>query len=212
MRIGFIGAGNIAKVFGKHLLLAGHDLVISNSRGPETLTEFVKELGPNAKAGTKDEAVDCDIIILATHWTQAKVALENVSWHGKILVDAVNAHDASPPETSSDGVAKSIAALNGKISSLMIAEWASGARLVKAISNMPMAWISDFSDQKPKTVMFVAGDDQVAKGLVISLMRDIGFEPVDLGSLAVGGAVFQVGGPLSGLDLRLIRRTRPPTY
>jgi hypothetical protein len=60
--------------------------------------------------------------------------------------------------------------------------------------------------------MFVAGDDQVAKGLVISLMRDIGFEPVDLGSLAVGGAVFQVRGPLSGLDLRLIRRTRPPTY
>jgi predicted dinucleotide-binding enzyme len=212
MRIGFIGAGNIAKVFGKHLVIAGNEIVISNSRGPETLAELVAELGPSAKAGTKDQAVECEVVILATNWTQAQKALEGVKWHGQILIDAVNAHEGSPPDISSAGVAKSIAALNGRISSQMIAEWAPGARLVKAISNIPMAWITDFSDQKPKTIMFVSGDDQSAKRVVISIMRSVGFEPIDLGSLVIGGTLYQVGGPLSGLDLRLVQRMRPPTY
>jgi predicted dinucleotide-binding enzyme len=211
MRIGFIGAGNIAKVFGKHLVIAGHKVVISNSRGPETLTELVAALGANAKAGTKDEAIECEVVILATHWTQAQRALEGVKWSGQILIDAVNAHEGAPPDISPAGVAKSIAALNGRVSSQMIAEWAPGARLVKAISNMPMAWISDFTEGKAKTIIFVSGDDKPAKGVVISIIRSVGFEPIDLGSLAIGGTVCQVGGPLSGLDLRLIQRMRPAT-
>jgi pyrroline-5-carboxylate reductase len=57
MKIGFIGAGTVARTFGRHLITAGHTMLVSNSRGPETLADFVPELGPNAIAGTKHQAV-----------------------------------------------------------------------------------------------------------------------------------------------------------
>ena len=53
MRIGFIGAGNVTKTFGRHLMNAGHEIIVSNLRGPETLAGLVAELGPGATAGTK---------------------------------------------------------------------------------------------------------------------------------------------------------------
>ena len=68
MRVGFIGAGTVSGTFGRHLITAGHTLVVSNSRGPETLVEFVADLGPNAIAATKQQAAECDVVILATHW------------------------------------------------------------------------------------------------------------------------------------------------
>lgn len=80
--------------------------------------------------------------------------------------------------------------------------------MVKAISNMPMAWISDFSKNKPKTVMFVSGDDQAAKDKVIALLEEIGFAGIDLGSLHTGGAMQQLGGPLSALNLHFVGRLR----
>jgi predicted dinucleotide-binding enzyme len=80
--------------------------------------------------------------------------------------------------------------------------------VVKSISNMPMAWISDFSKHKPKTVIFVSGDDQTAKDSVVSLLDAVGFAGVDLGTLRAGGALQQLGGPLSALNLHLIDRLR----
>ena len=76
MRVGFIGAGAVTRTFGRHLIIAGHTLVVSNSRGPETLVVFVAELGPNAIAGTKQQAAECDVVILATHWVSAADALK----------------------------------------------------------------------------------------------------------------------------------------
>src|ERR1700676_3280635 len=114
----------------------------------------------------------------------------------------------SKPDVSLKGVNRSIAALNGRTSSEMIAEMAPGARLVKSISNMPMAWIQDFSSNKPKTVIFTSGDDSEAKRTVIDLIDSVGFVAIDLGSLAKGGALHQVGAPLSGLDLHFVRRLR----
>ena len=66
MNIGFLEAGTVTRTFGRHLVGAGHRIVVSNSRGPDTLTDFVAELGPNATAGTKHQAAACDIVILAT--------------------------------------------------------------------------------------------------------------------------------------------------
>ncbi len=73
---------------------------------------------------------------------------------------------------------------------------------------MPMEWIKDFSDTKPKAVMFASGDDKAAKRVVIDLLEGMGFAGVDLGSLREGGALHEVGAPLSGLDLHLMRRLR----
>ena len=210
MRVGFIGAGNVGKTIARHLISAGHQVVISNSRGPESLEGVVGELGPLARAATKQEAVQCDLVILCVHWRHAQEALKGITWSGKILVDATNAHIGNPPDISLEGVTKSRAALakTGRTSSELVAEWAPGARVVKSISNIPMAWINDFGDNKPKTVIFTSGDDKEAKRVVIDLLNGAGFAAIDLGSLREGGALHEVGAPLSGLDLHLMRRLR----
>ena len=133
----------MAGTFGRHLIIAGHTVVVSNSRGPETLAKFVADLGLSAIAGTKQQAAECDIVILATHWVGAPEALKGIDWRGRILIDATNAHMDPKPDISLAGVARSRAALKlkGRTSSELVAEMAVGARLVKSISNMPMAWI-----------------------------------------------------------------------
>ena len=207
MKVGFIGAGNVTGTFGRHLLTAGHTIVVSNSRGPETLTDFVADLGPGAVAGTKLQAAECDVIILATHWGSVADALKGIDWRGRILIDATNAH-LEPPDISLAGVTRSRAALKGRTSSEIVAEMAVGARLVKSISNIPMVWIQDFSPNKPRTVIFTSGDDAEAKQLVIELISSVGFVAIDLGSLITGGAMHEVGAPLSGIDLHFVRRLR----
>jgi predicted dinucleotide-binding enzyme len=208
MKIGFLGAGNVTRTFGRHLIAAGHTIVVSNSRGPETLANFVADLGPGAIAGTREQAAECDVVILATKWVNVPEALKGIDWRGRILVDATNAHMDPVPDISLAGVTRSRAALKGRTSSEMVAEMAAGARLVKSISNMPMAWIQDFSPNKPHTVIFTSGDDIEAKQLVIQLVNSTGLVAIDLGSLATGGAMHEVGAPLSGLDLHFVRRLR----
>jgi len=88
MRVGFVGAGTLTKTFGRHLINAGHAIVVSNSRGPETLTGLVADLGPGATAGTKRQAAESDIVILATNWVNVPEALKDIDWHGRILIDA----------------------------------------------------------------------------------------------------------------------------
>jgi len=207
MKVGFIGAGTVARTFGRHLLTAGHTIVVSNSRGPETLADFVADLGSGARAGTKQQAVDCNVVILATHWVNVTDALKDIDWRGRILIDATNAH-LEPPDISLAGVTRSRAALKGRTSSEIVAEMAVGARLVKSISNIPMAWIQDFSPNKPRTVIFASGDDTEAKQLVIDLINSTGFVAIDLGSLITGGAMHEVGAPLSGIELHFVRRLR----
>ena len=208
MKVGFIGAGTVTGTFGRHFLKAGHTIVVSNSRGPETLADFVADLGPGAIARTKQQAADCDVVTLATRWVSVADALKGIDWRGRILIDATNAHMDPVPDISLAGVTRSRAALNGRTSSEMVAEMAVGARLVKSISNMPMDWIQNFSPNKPRTVIFTSGDDAEAKQLVMELINSTGLVAIDLGSLAAGGAMHEVGAPLSGLDLHFVRRLR----
>src|SRR5580700_10345806 len=163
MKVGFIGAGTVTATIGRHLINAGRTIVVSNSRGPETLGKFVAGLGPGAIAGSKQQAAKCDIVILATKWVDVPEALKGVDWRGRILVDATNAHMDSKADLSLAGVTRSRATLKGRTSSEMVADMALGARLVKSISNMPMEWIHDFSPNKLRTVIFTSGDDTEAK-------------------------------------------------
>ena len=210
MKIGFLGAGNVTRTFGRHLINAGHTIAVSNSRGPETLADFVADLGPSAIAGTREQAAECDVVILAVHWVNVHEALKGIDWRGRILIDATNAHVDPKPDISLAGVTRSRAALKstGRTSSEIVAAMAVGARLVKSISNMPMAWIQDFSPNKPRTVIFTSGDDAESKQLVIELINSTGLVAIDLGSLAIGGAMHEVGAPLSGIELHFVRRLR----
>ena len=210
MKIGFLGAGNVTRTFGRHLITAGHTVVVSNSRGPETLADFVADLGPCAIAGTREQAAECDVVILATHWPKVPEALNGIDWRGRILIDATNAHMDPKPDISPAGVTRSRAALKskGRTSSEIVAEMAVGARLVKSLSNMPMAWIQDFSPNKPHTVIFTSGDDAEAKQLVVELINSTGLVAIDLGSLVAGGAMHEVGATLSGIEFHFVRRLR----
>jgi 3-hydroxyisobutyrate dehydrogenase-like beta-hydroxyacid dehydrogenase len=78
MKIGFIGAGRMATTIGRHLIGAGHEVILSSSRGPEALAGPVADLGPAASAGSKTEAAECDVVILATNWADAPEALTDL--------------------------------------------------------------------------------------------------------------------------------------
>src|ERR1051326_4980719 len=137
MKVGFIGAGDVTATIGRHLINAGRTIVVSNSRGPETLGKVVAELGAGTIAGTKQQAAKCDIVILATKWGDVPEALKGVDWRGRILVAATNAHRNSTPVLTVARIAGWRAALSGRASGEIVAEMAAGARVVKSISNMP---------------------------------------------------------------------------
>jgi predicted dinucleotide-binding enzyme len=193
MKFGFIGAGEVAQIYANHFVRHGHEVVLSNSRGPDSLIELVRNIGPNAKAGTVQEAARQEIVILAVRWEQAKKALAEVSdWSGRILVDATN---CSSEEDTQD-----------KTASEIIAGYATGARLVKALNTLVVDWIQDYSERKPKLVLFLSGDDADAKQKVAGAFEVSGFVPIDLGGLIEGGKLQDLGAPLSGLHMNLLKR------
>jgi len=199
MKIGILGAGIVAQTIAKHVLPFGHQITLSNSRGPDSLAELVKELGPGAIAGTPQEATEQDLVVLAVNWSSVQAALFAVpNWTGRLLVDATNRVAGYTPLTLGD--------ISGRTSSEIVADLAPGAKVVKAFNSVPMSWISDFSSSKPRTVLFLSGDDNDAKRSVAELVEQVGLTAVDLGSLAVGGRLQQLGGPLAGIRLTFTER------
>ena len=100
----------------------------------------------------------------------------------------------------------SLGDISGATSSEIVSSYALGAKVVKAFNSVPMAWISDFGQSKPRTVLFTSGDDAASKALVTSLITQIGLEAVDLGSLETGGRLQQLGGSLAGVRLHFIEK------
>lgn len=199
MKIGFIGASTVAQTIAKHVLPFGHQVMISNSRGPDSLTEVVKQLGTGATAGTLQQVAEQDIVVLAARWSNVQPALFAVpDWKRRIVVDATNRVASYTPLTLGD--------ISGRTSSEIVADLAPGAKIVKAFNSVPMSWISDFSPTKPRTVLFISGDHADAKQPVNDLIEEVGFSCVNLGSLAVGGRLQQLGGPLAGVRLTLSER------
>jgi len=199
MRIGFIGAGGVAQTISKHVLPFGHRVLLSNTRGPESLAKLVKELGPGAEAGTPQQAAEQDIVVLAVMWPHVEAALASIpDWQDRVLVDATNRIASMNPFSLGD--------ISGPTSSEIVADQARGAKIVKAFNSVPMAWISDFSASKQRAVLFLSGDDADAKKSVSDLINEIALEPVDLGSLEKGGRLQQLGGPLAGLRLTFNER------
>jgi predicted dinucleotide-binding enzyme len=74
MKIGFIGAGIVAQTISKHVLPFGHQVLLSNTRGPDSLASLVRELGPGATAGSPQEAAAQDMVVLAVNWSSVQTA------------------------------------------------------------------------------------------------------------------------------------------
>src|SRR5258706_7795409 len=91
MEIGTIGAGDFAQAFAKRVLKAGHKVKLSNSRGPDSLREIVKRLGPGATAATREEAVACEMVLLAVPWDNVPGTFASFpKWKNQILIDGTN--------------------------------------------------------------------------------------------------------------------------
>jgi 8-hydroxy-5-deazaflavin:NADPH oxidoreductase len=193
--IGIIGSGNIGSAFARALARAGIEATISNSRGPDSLNELVRELGPSIKAGTREDAASKDIVLIAVNWSKLPAALGDLpNWNNRIVIDANN-----PIEQPLFKPAE----LNGRLSSEVVASLLPGARVVKAFNHLLAALLAaDPKAEGGKRVAFYSGDDVSAKAAVSALIEKLGFFGIDLGSLAVGGKLAQFpGGPLPALNL-----------
>ena len=195
MKIGIIGAGGIGQALAHQVANAGYAVILSNSRGPETLADVVREIGTRAKAGTREEAAQADVVVLAVPWQQVRGALADLpAWNGRILIDATN-------PVVQPGFR--LAELNGSTSSEIVASLAPGARVVKVANTLPRALLAaDPSQAGGRRVLFMSGDDAAAKEDVSVILEKAGFATIDLGRLASGGRLQQVpGGLLTALNL-----------
>ena len=186
--VGIIGAGRIGQAMARTALRAGRSVTIANSRGPESLASVVSALGDGVSAVTVQEAATAGIVVIGVPWPRVQQALEGLEWSGQIVIDATN--DFAPND------------LNGKTSSEVVAGLVRGARVVKAANTLGAAVLgSDPHEGGGQRVIFLSGDDGDAKAEVISLFEDAGFSAIDLGALVTGGAMQQLGAPLSGVNL-----------
>jgi predicted dinucleotide-binding enzyme len=195
MRIGIIGAGGIGQAFAGQVARVGYEVILSNSRGPESLEEVVKQLGPRAKAGTPQQAAQADMVVVAVRWPQLRAALSGLPpWNGRILIDCTN-------PIVKPGIP--LPELNDSTSSEVVASLAPGARVVKVANTLPRALLaSDPRQLGGHRVLFMSGDDDAAKEQVSVVLRKAGFATIDLGGLASGGRMQQVpGGLLTELNL-----------
>src|SRR3954452_8525748 len=92
-RVGIIGAGRIGQAMAQTALRAGRSVVISNSRGPQTLTSVVEALGDGVSAGTVERASAAAIVVLAVPWGNVRDAVQGLEWNGQVVIDATNDFD-----------------------------------------------------------------------------------------------------------------------
>ena len=186
--IGIIGAGRIGQAMARTALRAGRTVVISNSRGPQTLRSVVETLGDGASAGTVEQASAAAIVVVAVPWGNVRDAVQDLEWNGQVVIDATNDFDPSD--------------LNGRTSSEVVADLVSPARVVKGANTLGAAVLaSDPHEAGGRRVIFLSGDDVDAKSEVIALFEGAGFVAIDLGGLVTGGVIQQLRGPLSGVNL-----------
>jgi predicted dinucleotide-binding enzyme len=197
MRIGVIGAGNIGGTLARHFVKAGHEVAVANSRGPETLQDFVAELGEKARAVTPKEAVDFgELVVVSVPFGRYR-ELPSEGAAGKIVIDTNNYYP------SRDGIFDELDS-DRTTSSELLAEHMKGARVVKACNAIYAAHLRDMARPKgdPKRIAIpISGDDEEAKRVVSELIDEIGFDAVDMGSLAEGGRKHQPGAPIYTVDL-----------
>jgi 8-hydroxy-5-deazaflavin:NADPH oxidoreductase len=186
--VGIIGAGRLGQAMAWTARRADRDVVIANSRGPESLASVVDTLGEGVSAGTVDEAASAGIVVIAVQWDRVPEAVQGLTWDGQVVIDATNDWAADD--------------LNGRTSSELVADLVAGARLVKAANTLEAEVLgSDPHEAGGRRVIFVSGDDAEAKADVVELFDGAGFAAIDLGDLATGGAMQQIHHPLAGVNL-----------
>jgi 8-hydroxy-5-deazaflavin:NADPH oxidoreductase len=178
--VGLIGSGKIGGTVAKLAVAAGHPVILSNSRGPGTLTGLAGELGPLARAGTGQEAAEGGDLVVVTIPLYAFRDVDPGPLAGKVVIDTCNYYpqrDGQIPELDSGAAT----------SSELIQRHLAGSAVVKAFNNIfykHLESLSRPSGAPDRSYLPIAGDDPAAKAAVTAFLDSIGYGAVDAGSLA----------------------------
>jgi hypothetical protein len=180
--LGLIGAGHIGSQVARLAVAHGYDVVISNSRGPETLADLVAELGPKARAATVDDAAKAGDIVVVTIPLKSYRSVPVAPLAGKIVIDTNNYYpnrDGRIPELDDESTTTS---------ELLQAHLPS-SKVVKAFNHIYARELTTHGQPAGtpnRRALVIAGDDQQAKATVTKMLDQFGFDTVDAGPLAEG--------------------------
>jgi hypothetical protein len=180
--IGFIGAGKIGSQLARLAVKNGHNVVVSNSRGPDTLAGLVRELWPRAQAGTPADAAKAGDIVVVTIPLKSirQVPVEPLA--GKIVIDTNNYYpqrDGHIPELDKEKTT----------TAEMLQAHLPKSKVVKAFNHIyapALTTDGQAAGTKNRRALAIAGDDREAKATVARLIDRFGFDAVDAGPLAEG--------------------------
>lgn len=178
--IGLIGSGNIGSTVARLAVAAGHDVVLSNSRGPQSLQDLVSELGPKARAATPAEAGAAGDIVVVTVPLLAYRDVPVQPLAGKVVIDTNNYY----PER--DGVIDELEDGSGTTGELLQRHLPE-ARVVKGFNNIWFEHLRSLArpaGSADRSALPIAGDDVTAKQAVAEFFDSLGFDTVDAGQLA----------------------------
>lgn len=180
--LGLIGAGHIGSQIARLAVAHGYDVVISNSRGAETLAPLVKELGPRARAGSPVDAATAGDLVVVTIPLKAIGSVPVEPLAGKVVIDTNNYY----PER--DGHIRELDDESTTTSELL-QRHLPASKVVKAFNHIYAADLSRHGrppGAPDRRALVVAGDDPAAKATVSRLLDTLGFDAVDAGPLGEG--------------------------
>jgi 8-hydroxy-5-deazaflavin:NADPH oxidoreductase len=181
MRIGILGSGLMGGKLGTLFARAGHEVIFSYARSEQKLKRLARQAGRHARAGTPaDAARDADALLLAVHWLRVGDVLQQAgSLAGKVIVTCslpMNANDTR------------LAVAHTSSGAEELAKKVRRARVVSAFSTVPSEVLFGVFNARRKAdrpSIAYCGDDDGAKNVAATLIRDVGFEPVDAGPLHI---------------------------
>lgn len=197
MRIGIIGAGGIGQTVGRLLAEAGHDVLVSWSSTDARLQLAAEHIGFGARTATPAEAVaHADAVLFAPRFEHVDAASQAAgSFADKLVIDTTNPYN---PER--DGFLD----LGEQTAAQFVSARLPGARYVRAFNTLTTEFLAESAKRtgSDRVVIFLSGDDSAAKTTAASLVRDAGFDPVDLGAVA-DSARQEPGGDYYGEEFHL---------
>src|SRR5258707_1711576 len=171
--VGFIGRGPIAQALAHHLVAAQIPVYLSNSRGPDSLTDLVADLGDPAQAATVEQAASADLVILALPFLRVPELVDVVAdWSGRVVVDATNQFAEYTP------VYSGYVDLGEATGSECVARHLPRATIIKAFNAMSASYLAaDPRHADGRQVVFYAGDDTTACADFHHLLSRLSFGP-----------------------------------
>lgn len=177
MKIAIIGAGNVGSTLGEAWARKGHDIFFGVRHPQDDKTrQLVRSLGGKGQAATVAEAAAFgEVVVLATPWHATEAAVRAAGdLRGKTVIDCTN-----PLKPDVSGLEVGFTTSGAE----RVAAWATGAKVFKAFNTTGSNNMADPVINGVRTVMFVCGDDEGAKAVVMRLAFDLGFDAVNAGGL-----------------------------